>query len=177
MWARIGPPPTGRTEGTAIDAGPYAFFIKSQFCGYPYRVIPLCLLKIAPLVAAMQIVVATLPSGDVESVRFVETEDGVQALVSRKLVRSDTTTKREQFLKRGRYTWKIEEEHRIILMAPPGQPTGLVRQAFAVAGWIDNSRLADDAPHPVEVFRFYAPTKEAALAMRDRLKKGLGKKE
>ncbi len=139
--------------------------------------IPLCLLKLAPLVAALQVVVATLPNGDVESVRFIESPDGVQALVSRKLVRSDVTTKREQFLKRGRYTWKIEEEHRTILMAPPGQPTGLVRQAFAVAGWIDNSRFAEDAPHPVEVFRFYAPTKEAALAMRERLRKELGKRE
>jgi len=124
----------------------------------------------------MQMVVATLPNGDVESVRFIETEEGVQALISRRLVRSDITTKREQFLKRGRYTWKIEEEHRTILMAPPGQPTGIVRQAFAVAGWIDSSRTATDAPRPVEVFRFYAPTKVAAEALRDRLKRELGKR-
>lgn len=134
----------------------------------------LFLLKLAPLVATLRITVATLPNGDIESVRFMETEDGIQASVSRKLVRSDTVTQRHVFLKKGRYTWKIEEEHRSILMAPPGQPTGVVRQVYAVAGWIDTSRFADSAPRPTEVFRFYAPTKDAAVALRDRLKKGLG---
>jgi hypothetical protein len=136
-------------------------------------VIPLSILKLAPFVAAMRIVVTTLPSGDIERVAFTETPDGVQAVVEQTAVRADITTRRQQFLRRGRYTWKIDEEHRTILMAPPGQPTGIIRSAYSVAGWLDLSRTATDPPRPTEMFRFYAPDREAAEALRDRLRRAL----
>jgi hypothetical protein len=136
-------------------------------------VIPLCILKLAPIVAAMRIVVTTLPSGDIERVAFTESEDGVRATIERSVVRSDLTTRRQQFLRRARYTWRIEEERRTILMAPPGQPTGVIRRAYSVAGWLDVSQRATDPPRPLEVFRFYAPTREAADELRERLRRAL----
>lgn len=145
----------------------------TRFSGYPKWVIPLGILKLAPLVAAMRIVVTTLPNGDVERVAFLESEDGVQATVERSATRADVTTRRQQFLRRANYTWRIDEEHRSVLMAPPGQPTGIIRRAYSIAGWLDLSRRAIDPPRPTEMFRFYAPTREGAEALRDRLRRAL----
>ncbi|RYG24641.1 hypothetical protein EON82_09990 [bacterium] len=135
--------------------------------------IPLSILKIAPLVAAMRIVVTVLPGGDIERVAFTETEDGVQAIVERAIARTDVTTRRRQFLRRARYTWRIDEERRSVLLAPPGQPTGVQRRAYSVAGWLDISQRATDPPRPFEVFRFYAPSRVAADELRDRLRRAL----
>lgn len=131
------------------------------------------LFRIVTLVAGLRIVVATLPSGDVERVAFFETDDGVRAVVEHTIASADVTQRKERFLPRGRYSWHIDEEHRSVLMAPPGRATGVVRQAFVLSAWIDATPDPYAPPHPVEAFRFYAPSRDAAESMKNQLRRAL----
>ena len=133
----------------------------------------LALLRIAPLVVKLNLVVATLPSGDIERVAFFEEDAGVLAVVEHTIVSADVTQRKEQFLKRGRYAWRIEEEHRSVLMTTPGRKTGVVRQAYVLTALKDTSARATDAPRPVEAFHFYTPNRAAAESLRNRLRRAL----
>lgn len=135
--------------------------------------LPAALAYLPSLVAGLRLVVATLPSGDVERALFVEAGGGLKAIVERRSSRTDVVTYRRENLPKGRYTWRIEEVRRSVLMAPPGQPTGVVRRAYEVSGWVDLSRRATDPPRPTQAFRFYAPTREQAEALRERLRAAL----
>lgn len=131
------------------------------------------LLRLAPILMATRFMVATLPSGDVERVGFFETEKGVRAIIEHTTTTADVTQRKEQFLPRGRYAWHIDEEHRSVILAPPGRPTGMVRQAYVLSAWIDATPDPKVDPHPMEVFRFYAPSREAAESMRNGLRRAL----
>lgn len=131
------------------------------------------LLGFVPAVAALRIVVTPMPDGSIERTLLIDADDGVRAIVRRSLVNSDVIRSTDRVIRRGRYTWRIDEEKRVILMAPPGKPTGVKARAFVVSGWIDTSQRSTDAPIPTESFRFYAPTREEALKLRDRLRRML----
>ena len=135
---------------------------------------PISILRIAPYVVGLRILVATLPSGDLERTRIVETGDGARVYVERQAARSDIVTRRDLSIPRGRYAWRIEEEKRSVIAATPGRPLGIVRRAFAVVLSTDRRDPRSVMPNPVEAYRFYAPTREAAEAMRERLKQALG---
>lgn len=133
----------------------------------------LALLRIAPLIVRLNILVATLPSGDIERVAFFEQDDGVLAVTEHTIVTADVTQRKSQLLKRGRYAWRIEEEHRSVLMTTPGRKTGVVRQAYVLTALKDVSQRVTDAPRPVEAFHFYAPSRAAAESLRNRLRRAL----
>lgn len=135
--------------------------------------VPLALSKLAPLLASLHLVVATLPSGDIERTAFREELDGVHATVEHTSVRTGERTVERRLLPRGHYGWHIDEEHRSVIAAEEGHPTGVVRRAFVLSAWVDATPNPNVAPHPVEAFSFYAPTREAAEELRERLKKAL----
>ncbi len=125
----------------------------------------------------MNILTAVLPNGDTERSLFRETPKGVEATVELESASSGQKTLQRRLLAPGRYGWRIEEERRTVLMAAPGRPTGTIRRAFALSAWVDATPSPNAPPTPVEAFHFYAPTREAAEALRDRLKKALSAKD
>ena len=138
--------------------------------------LPIALLKVAPLVLSLGIVAATLPNGDVERSLFRDVPGGVQALVEHETRTGDKRLERS-LLPRGRYGWRIEEVRRTILMAVPGRPTGVVRQAYQLTAWVDATPNPLVEPHPVRAFSFYASSRKAAEKLRDRLNRALGATE
>jgi hypothetical protein len=136
-------------------------------------VFPTFILKIAPYVAGLRILVATLPNGDIERTRLIEAGDGMRVRIERQPARSDIATWRELRIPRGRYSWRIEEERRTVIMSVPGRPTGVVNRAFVVILNVDRRDPRSIMPNPVEAYRLYAPTREAAEALRERLKRAL----
>ena len=135
--------------------------------------LPLALLKLPPLVASLHLVVATLPSGDVERAMFKEGMEGVRVTVEHQSARTGDRTLERHLLPRGHYGWHIDEEHRSVIAAEPGRPTGLVRRAFVLSAWVDATPNPTVDPHPTQAFAFYAPSREAAEGLRERLKKAL----
>lgn len=131
------------------------------------------LLRFVPMVAALKIVVAPLPDGSIERTLLLQTDHGVRAIVKRSLPNSDVIRSRDSVILPGRYTWHIDEERKVVLMAPPGKATGVTARTYVVSGWIDRSQRATDTPMPTESFRFYAPSREEALKLRDRLRRML----
>ena len=138
--------------------------------------LPVALLRVAPLIAALHIVMAILPNGDVERSVFRDVPEGVQATVEHRSVENGEKLLHKTLLLRGRYGWRIEEEHRSILMATPGRPTGVVRRTYVLSAWVDATPNPNAPPTPTLAFQFYAPSREAAEALRDRLKDGLSTK-
>lgn len=136
--------------------------------------LPLALLKLPTLVASLHLIVATLPSGDVERAMFKEEAEGVRATLEHRSVHTGERTIERLLLPRGRYGWRIDEEHRSVIAARAGRPTGVVRRAFVLSAWIDATPNPNDVPHPTQAFAFYAPTREAAEELRARLKRALG---
>lgn len=136
-------------------------------------VLPTAILKLAPLLLSLRLVVATLPNGDVSRAMFDETPEGVRATVERTSAQTGVKTLTRVLVPRGRYGWRIDEERRSVIMAAEGHETGVVGRVFVLSGWVDATPDPTVAPHPTQAFEFYAPTHEAAVALRERLKKAL----
>ncbi len=135
--------------------------------------LPVAILKLGPLLASMRLVVATLPNGDVERAMFTDVPTGVQAIVERLAAATGERTIQKRLLAKGRYGWRIDEERRTVIAAVEGRPTGVIRRAFVLTAFIDATPNPNVAPHPTEAFEFHAPSREAAEALRERLKSGL----
>lgn len=148
----------------------------TRFSRYSKKVLPIALLRVAPLVAALKIMTAVLPNGDIERAVFRPVANGVESVVELQSAETGLKSVRRQLLPLGRYGWRIEEEHRSVLMAAPGRPTGTVRRAFLLSAWVDATPSPNAPPNPVEAFHFYAPTREVAEALRDQLKADLAVK-
>ena len=138
--------------------------------------LPIAILRVAPLVAAMNILTTVLPNGDVERSLFRETAKGVETTVEVQSASTGQRTLQRQLLLPERYGWRIEEERRTVIKAAPGHAAGTVRRAYVLSGWVDATPGPNAPPNPTEAFQFHAPTHEAAEALRDRLKKALSAK-
>ena len=137
---------------------------------------PVGLLRLVSFFAALDVMVAVLPNGDIERTLVREVPEGVQSVVERESANSGQKTVERRLIPRGRYGWRIEEERRTVLMAVPGRPTGTIRRAYLLSAFIDATPNPNAPPTPVEAFHFYAPTREAAETLRDRLRTALGGK-
>ena len=131
------------------------------------------LLRFAPLVLALRVVVAVRPNGDVERTSLRDVPAGVVATVERTSAASGVVSVDRFRIPRRRYGWRIEEERRTVLMAPAGRPTGVVRRDFELTAWVDTTPDPRVPPTPTIAFRLHAPTRAAAEALRDRLRDAL----
>lgn len=135
---------------------------------------PIALFGVVRVVAGLNILTAVLPNGDVERTMLRETPTGVEALVESVSASTGQSAVQKRVIPAGRYGWRIEEERRTVIKAAKGHTAGTVRRAFLLSAWIDATPNPNAPPTPMEAFHFYAPNREAAEALRERLKKALG---